>query len=416
MTKTTTTKKVPELRFPEFEGDWEVIKLADHADFFKGKGISKKDIVDNGINHCIRYGELYTIYKEIIFKKYIISKTNTPKESSVLSRKNDVIIPSSGETQLDIATASCIQDDDIILGGDLNIIRSKINGAFLAYYLNNKKKKQIAQLAQGNSVVHLYNRNISTLNLNIPSKNEQQKIANFLTQVDKKIELLEKKQAALEQYKKGVMQKIFNREIRFPIENEAGERIQPPEWEEKKLGEVVKVQGGFAFQSKNFIEDGIPVIRISNIKNDGKVLLDDVKYYANIKQNKFEIKKGDLLIAMSGATTGKSGVYKYDSISYLNQRVGLFKTKNEELFYEFLVQLVLSKKFEMDLSKLLVAGAQPNLSNIDIESMFIKLPSLKEQTKIANFLSALDQKIEAVAERSRSHREWKKGLLQKMFV
>lgn len=95
-----------------------------------------------------------------------------------MSESNDVIIPASGETQIDIATASCVIKSGIALSGDLNIIKTANNGVFLSYYLNNKKKIEIANLAQGISVVHLYSSQLATLNLNFPSLPEQNKIAN----------------------------------------------------------------------------------------------------------------------------------------------------------------------------------------------------------------------------------------------
>lgn len=132
---------VPKLRFKEFEGtgNWCRKKLGQIAIFSKGKGISKSDISLNGVLPCIRYGELYTHYNETI--KTIKSYTNIPANELILSQANDVIIPASGETHEDIATASCVLEGGIALGGDLNIIRSEINGVFLSYYLNNAKKQ-----------------------------------------------------------------------------------------------------------------------------------------------------------------------------------------------------------------------------------------------------------------------------------
>ena len=130
-------KKIPVLRFPEFSGEWENKTLGKVATFSKGKGISKTDIDENGYLECIRYGELYTYYGETI--NNIKSKTNLNKDGLVLSEYNDVIIPASGETQTDIATASCVLKDGVALGGDLNIIKTKLNGVFLSYYLNSKK-------------------------------------------------------------------------------------------------------------------------------------------------------------------------------------------------------------------------------------------------------------------------------------
>ena len=110
----------PALRFPEFKGEWERKKLGEIAKFSKGKGIPKIDISPDGETDCIRYGELYTRYNEVIDEVY--SKTNVKKKDLVLSDANDVIIPASGETQIDIATASCVLRSGIALGGDLNII------------------------------------------------------------------------------------------------------------------------------------------------------------------------------------------------------------------------------------------------------------------------------------------------------
>jgi type I restriction enzyme S subunit len=200
---------VPNYRFPEFleDGDWEEKKLEEVAIFLKGKGISKADIVENGNLACIRYGELYTHYQETISE--IKSYTNLDAANLVLSKANDIIIPASGETQIDIATASCVLEKGIALGGDLNIIRTKINGVFLSYYLNNAKKMEIAQMAQGISVVHLYPSQLKTLVISIPKPEEQQKIAFCLSSLDELITAQTEKIAQLKLHKKGLMQGLF---------------------------------------------------------------------------------------------------------------------------------------------------------------------------------------------------------------
>jgi type I restriction enzyme S subunit len=200
---------VPKFRFPEFinDAEWVEKTLDEVATFLKGKGISKSDIAENGSLPCIRYGELYTHYNETI--SVIKSYTNLSTNDLVLSKANDVIIPASGETQEDIATASCVLADGIALGGDLNIIRTKINGVFLSYFMNNVKKKEIAQLAQGISVVHLYSNQLKTLKINIPKPREQQKIASCLSALDELITSQVKKIEHLKQHKKGLMQGLF---------------------------------------------------------------------------------------------------------------------------------------------------------------------------------------------------------------
>ena len=199
-----------ELRFKDSNGndypEWEEKKLGEIAFFSKGKLISKEDITEEGVE-CIRYGELYTIYKEKIEK--VVSKTKLEKNKLILSEKNDVIIPSSGETAIDIAVASCVMKDGVALGADLNIIKTKENGLYLAYFINNPAKLELASLAQGASVIHLYEKHLKLLNIKIPTLEEQEKIADFLSSIDSKIESIEKELEGLKEFKKGLLQQMF---------------------------------------------------------------------------------------------------------------------------------------------------------------------------------------------------------------
>lgn len=147
------------MRFPEFCGEWKETTLGKISEITKGSGISKDQLSEQG-SPCILYGELYTKYKsEIIDEVY--SKTELDSSSLVKSKANDVIIPCSGETAIDISTARCVPFNNILLGGDLNIIRLKHDdGGFFAYQLNGARKKDIARVAQGVSVVHLYGENL----------------------------------------------------------------------------------------------------------------------------------------------------------------------------------------------------------------------------------------------------------------
>ena len=201
---------VPALRFPEFEdaGEWELKELGKIANFYKGKGISKADVLINGRQPCIRYGELYTVYGEVIDE--VISRTDLPTYNLFLSDAGDVIIPSSGETKIDIATAACVVQKGIALGGDLNVIRSKQNGFFLSYYLNGALKYEIAKVAQGDTVAHLYKSNLESLELALPPKpKEQQKIADCLSSLDDLIGRTGEKIEDLKAHKKGLMQQLF---------------------------------------------------------------------------------------------------------------------------------------------------------------------------------------------------------------
>ena len=207
----TTT---PRLRFPEFReaGAWEVRRLGEIGKISKGKGISKSDIKPNGALPCIRYGELYTHYGEVI--RDVVSFTDANPGNLVLSEENDVIIPASGETKEDIATASCVSVKGVALGGDLNIFYSPMNGMFLAYYIRGNLKFEISKVAQGNSVVHLYTTQLEKLKLAVPPyPKEQQKIAHCLSSLDEVIGLESHKLDTLKNLKKGLMQQLFPQEV-----------------------------------------------------------------------------------------------------------------------------------------------------------------------------------------------------------
>lgn len=203
--------------------------------------------------------------------------------------------------------------------------------------------------------------------------------------------------------------------LRFPEFQNDGE------WELTPVGKYYKVQGGFAFRSSEFKKSGIPIIRISNIPNDGiHIDTNNCVYYDRIaNEDNSLISKGDLLIAMSGATTGKTAIYNQDGEAYLNQRVGLFRSINNQNYYPFICQWVKSDYFYSQLNRTLAAGAQPNISGKDLESFTWVYPigdnSYCEQKKIADCLSSLDKYIDAIKRKLEQLKEHKKGLMQKLF-
>lgn len=177
---------VPTLRFPEFTDKWKECELQDVASISKGAGISKDQLSDTG-EPCILYGELYTKYKSEVITD-VLSKTNIDTANLVRSKANDVIIPSSGETAIDISTARCVPFDNILFGGDLNILRLREqDGRFFSYQLNGVRKLDIAQIAQGVSVVHLYGESLKRLIVRFPSISEQEKISSLLAAIDERI-------------------------------------------------------------------------------------------------------------------------------------------------------------------------------------------------------------------------------------
>ncbi len=377
----------PQIRFPDFKEEWINNSLGEIAKFSKGKGISKEDISETGETECIRYGELYTTYNETI--STVFSKTNINTSHLVLSEANDVIIPASGETEVDIAKASCILKSGIALGGDLNIIKTLNNGVFLSYYLNSKKKIDIAKLAQGISVVHLYAGQLSKLPLKIPPLPEQQKIASFFTAIDQKISQLKRKKTLLEQYKKGVMQKIFSQGIRFKDDN--GQEF--PKWEKKKLKDVAEIKYG-KDQKGIACENGqYPIFGTGGVMG---------------RTNEFLSDKPSVLIGRKGTIDKPLFIdtpfWTVDTLFYTN----LLSNVNAKWLYYNLTKVNWYKYNE--------ASGVPSLSTSTINKIPIDLPSLGEQTRIANFLSAIDDKINHTEKQIEKAEVWKKGLMQQMFV
>lgn len=401
---------VPELRFPEFSGEWEEKKLVDIAKFSKGKGISKKDISEEGIP-CIRYGELYTTYKEKISD--VVSKTNLSKDELVFSSKNDIIIPTSGETAIDLATASCVINEGIGIGGDTTIIKTKGDGLFFSYYLNSKRKN-IAKLAQGVSVVHLYSTHLKILDLKVPKIEEQEKIASFLSKVDEKIEKLEKKQELWETYKKGMMQKIFSQELRFKDEN--GENY--PDWEEKSMNSFGKFYKGSNLSKNDLIESGFPCILYGDLFTIYEEVIFDVKKFINnIKDNLFLGKKGDLLIPSSTTvdawSIACSSALMVDNV-VLGGDLNVWRPELDTVNSIF-ISYQINQSVKKDIAKLAQGTTIVHLYNQQLKNVKLKIPNIEEQEKIANLMIFIDFKIKNIMEHVIITKEFKKGLLKQMF-
>lgn len=192
---------------------WEVKALGDVATFHKGRGLPKSYIKQNGKFKCIHYGELFTKYKENI--EVILSSTDEIFDS-LHSVSNDVLMPTSDVTPNGLATASCIKESGIILGGDILVIRLQkhIDGIFLAYFVS-QNREQIMNLVSGSTVYHLYGSDMKKFKLSIPNLSEQIKIAEILTDMDSEIASLESKLAKNKMIKFGLMQNLLTGKIRL---------------------------------------------------------------------------------------------------------------------------------------------------------------------------------------------------------
>lgn len=409
---TNELENEPKLRFPEFNEEWEEKILDEVSTFSKGKGISKNDLSKDG-TPCILYGELYTTYDFIINK--IKSKTLLDTKNLVKGKKNQVLIPSSGETPLDIATAAVINTtEDMLLGGDINVLTpvQKYDGKFISLSINGKNKSNLSKYAQGKSVVHLYNNDIKKLKIKFPVKNsEQRKIGDFFSKLDRQIELEEQKLSLLEEQKKGYMQKIFSQELRFKDEN--GNNYS--EWIKTNLKFLVSYKNGKGYE-KEVVQNGkYNIINLNSISTKG--MLKDSGKYSDFED--ITLKKNDLIMILSdvakGNLIGKTAIIDQDNKYLLNQRVASLRIKDEStsnvLFIYYFINYF--RQYFINMS---TGMSQLNINKSTVEDFLIYLPYIEEQDKIGNFFSNLDKSIIKQLNKIELLKERKKGFLQKMFV
>ena len=404
--------KCPEIRFKNDDGNnypnWEDKKLDNVFKFYKGKGISKIELSEEGIP-CIIYGELYTKYREVI--GVVKSKTNIKKELLFMSEIGDILIPSSGETQKDIATASTVMEKNVALGGDINILRSKetINSSYVSYYLKHIKNIEISKLSQGNSVVHLYSKQLSNLKIEIPHLEEQQKIGDFFMLLDKRIEQQEQKIALLKDYKKGITQKIFSQKIRFKDDN----GNDYPDWEEKILGDVI-----FRNSKKNKNQKYTLIQSISNKYGfvNQEDYFEDRRVGSLDVSNYYIIKKGYFAYNPSRINVGSLAYKNDNNISIISPLYVSFKGNEKYLNDKFLLSWLFSHQFIGKLGKLFEGSVRNTLSYENLSTIGIDTPCIAEQDKIALFLEVIDKNIENQELLLNELKEQKQGVLGKMFV
>ena len=386
--------KYPKIRFKDENGndypDWEEKKLGEMFEIKKGIQISKKNLSLNG-QKCILYGELFTRYDEII--EDVTSKTDLDVLPN--SKYYDILMPSSDVTPNGLAKASCLLENDVILGGDMNILRYKDENVFPPFfsYQINYFKKKIMDVVSGTTIKHVYSKNIEKLNYEVPlCIDEQEKIASFFMLLDKRIEQQEQKIALLKDYKKAMMQKIFSQKIRFKDEN----GNDYPDWEEKKLGEVCNITTGKL--DANAMSPG------------GKYrFYTCAKEFYNIDYFAFDTEA--LLISGNGANVGYIHYYNGKFNAYQRTYV-LDNFSQNTLFIKYFLDEFLYKRINSEKKD----GNTPYIVIGVLLEMKLLFPILSEQEKISILLFKIDNNIEKqeiILEKLKSK---KKSLLYNMFM
>jgi len=355
------------LRFPEFTEEWEETTLGKISEITKGSGISKDQLSEQG-SPCILYGELYTKYKsEIIDEVY--SRTELDSSSLVKSKANDVIIPCSGETAIDISTARCVPFNNILLGGDLNIIRLKHDdGGFFAYQLNGARKKDIARVAQGVSVVHLYGENLKHIRVYHPAIEEQKKITRLLSLIDERIATQNKIIEKLQSLIKGLVDELMTVLLKGKLYPFSSFYI--------KAGE-----GGTPTTSvvEYYTEGTIPFIKIEDLSC--KYLTNNKDFITELGMQKSSawLIPSKSVIYSNGATIGAISINEYP-VCTKQGILGI--VPNTNINVEYLYLLMSSSYFSKEISRIITEGTMKTAYLKDINHIKCPLPSMAQQKNI----------------------------------
>jgi type I restriction enzyme S subunit len=398
----------PKLRFRDYSDTWETKLIGDLGNFIGGgtpttnvekywggkiPWISSSDLFEDDIHN-------------INIHRFITNEAIEESATKIIPKNSVLLISRVGVGKL------AINKEEICTSQDFsNFIPIKCNSFYIGYFLT-ARKSLLINFSQGTSIKGFTTSDIKSLKISIPSLQEQQKIASFLSSVDEKIQLLNRKKQLLEQYKKGVMQQLFTGKLRFKDEN--GKAY--PKWEEKKLGDVFEFFRGSPISKSDLSESGKYLcIHYGELFTSYSEVINSIKSKTDLENGFFSI-KGDILMPSSDVTP--KGLAKASSIQIdkviLGGDMNILRPKfnYDSIFFSYLLNFNQQKIIQK------VTGTTvKHIYNRDVKLLEFNIPkSFEEQKKIADFLSAIDVKIESLSEQINQTQNFKKGLLQQMFV
>ena len=374
-------------------------KLGDLGTFIKGAPLSKADISNEG-NPFVLYGELYTTYSEVTHS--VKRKTDKTVEQQFYSKIGDVIMPTSGETPEDIATASCIMLPDVILAGDLLIYRTEqIDGRFVSYAIKNKVNKQISSVAQGKSVVHVRADELAKICITFPALDEQKKILNLLELLDTRIATQQSLIETLKKYKRGVILKLLNGTLAFD---------SCSDMELKRVGDFCEVQMcKRIFKEQTTPIGEVPFYKIGTIGGKPDAYITRTLYDEYRKKYSFP-RKGEFLISCAG-TVGKCVLYNGEDSYFQDSNIVWLRNNSEEVTNEYLYMLVSNVDWST-----LNSTTITRIYNDNLRDLSFYIPPVSTQKKITSFIFFLMRRIDFEQEMLEGFLQEKAGLLQQLFI
>lgn len=410
--------KTPKLRFKEFSGDWEIHSLGDRA-YIKGR-IGWKNLKQEEYTECGPY---------LIAGKHInngiiswnkcdhISIERYNESPEIALKNNDIIFSKDGSLGNpaiieNLKSEATINGTMMLVRVDNNIIYPK----YFYYILNSSYfKKLVNELKSGSSIPHIFQRDIVSFKFPITEIEEQEKIASFFSLIDDKISLQSDKVEALKDYKKGIMQKIFSRELRFKDDDGS----DYPEWEEKKLGELGIFLSGGSLSKNDLSKSGVKCILYGDLFTEYTEVINDIRNYTNKKEKLVYGEYNTLLFPTSTTVDAISLICP--SALMIKEKVilggdmSVFKPMIDNVICSFLSYQI-NGYLKHEFSKKAQGSTIIHIYGSDLQTCRVLLPCIKEQLKITQLLYSLDKKIEKEQEKLDYLNEYKKGLLQQMFV
>jgi len=392
----------PKLRFSEFKDEWQISKLKDVCKINQGLQIAISErFLENGEN---RYFYITNEFlKEGSKKNYFIE--NPPK--SVICNETDILMTRTGNT------GQVVTDVDGAFHNNffkIDYSREVINKGFFVEFLRKESTQNlILKYAGASTIPDLNHSDFYKIEMIYPNLKEQTKIAEFLSAVDDKISQLSRQLALLNEYKKGVMQKIFSQEIRF--KNNNGEDFG--EWDEKSLDEITEVVGGGTPSTSNQEYWDGEIVWLTPSEINRKYISKSKRTISIEGVNNSSAKilpKGTVLFT-SRATIGEVAIAQNEVTTNQGFQSFIVKTDilNEFLYY----WLIFNKNLFLERAS---GSTFLEVSKNSIKLITISLPPFLEQQKIAEFLTAIDERIDHTTAQLNHTKQWKKGLLQQMFV
>jgi len=409
-------KAVPKLRFAEFNGAWSAGPLENVLDLKSGYIFKSETYVEGGRFRVITIANVQDGRMSFERVSTVAELPDNIRDFQVL-KQGDILISLTGN----VGRVCLVEVDDCLLNQRVGklVPKAQVDKDFLYQVLRNEKfLNAMVEQAQGGAQDNLSSKDVLGYEATLPTLPEQQKIAAFLSAVDRKIQQLKRKQELLERYKKGVVQQLFSQELRFK-RKDGGEF---PEWEEKRLGDIGDTFNGLTGKAGDDFGEGKPFITYKQIFDSSKINLASCeRVRVESDENQVRVKKGDVFFTTSSETREEVGfasvlLDEVDEV-YLNSfSFGYRIHSHKVLSPDFARFLFRSDDFREDMIKLGQGSTRYNISKTGFREITVQLPSFEEQSRIAGFLMALDAKVAAVAQAVAAAQKWKKGLLQQMFV